>query len=157
MGGGTWHKGDHIDHAKVGTLTWGLMLQTFCMKHVAVGGNILAIGMSLSLMIQCGLHKGFCHKSFSVKPHIKTTGTVPSETFPSRVRAGFNDVVHRLVLNFITDPGIILLLKHEIDGAMQWLPVLRRDLAITVIIFIIGHVLGLRSDLMIIGSSSNQR
>lgn len=60
-------------------------------------------------------------KVFSVKLHVKTTGTVPSETFPSRVRAGFNDAVHRLVLNFITDPGIIPPLKHEVDGAMQWL------------------------------------
>ena len=81
--------------------------------------------------------------------------TAPPETLPSRARAGFNDSVHGLVLSFTTNPGIIPLLKHEISGTVQWLPVLRRDFAITVVIFIIGPVLGLRSDLIIIGSNSS--
>ena len=53
--------------------------------------------------------------------------TAPPETLPSRARAGFNDSVHGLVLSFTTNPGIIPLLKHEISGTVQWLPVLRRD------------------------------
>ena len=35
--------------------------------------------------------------------------------------AGFNDVVHGLVLSFTINPGIIPLLKHEISGTVQWL------------------------------------